>query len=152
MATIEIRTITPSDHAQWLPLWLGYNAFYGRDGATALAPEITATTWARLLDPAVPMRAFVAEQEDVLVGLTHIVLHHSTIQIESNCYLQDLFVSPAVRGRGVAKALIEAVYDFARHAGLPRVYWQTHETNSVARKLYDTVAERSGFIVYRRIL
>ncbi|MGO4550278.1 N-acetyltransferase family protein [Lysobacter sp. 2RAF19] len=152
MDTIEIRPITPNDHAQWLPLWLGYNAFYGREGATALAPEITATTWARLLDPAVPMHAFVAEHEGALVGLTHIVLHHSTIQVESNCYLQDLFVSPAVRGRGVAKALIEAVYDFARQARLPRVYWQTHETNAVARKLYDTVAERSGFIVYRRIL
>jgi GNAT superfamily N-acetyltransferase len=152
MPRIEIRPLVHADHAQWRPLWDGYNAFYGREGATALPPVVNDTTWARILDASEPMHGFVAEQDGVLVGLTHVILHHSTSQVPPNCYLQDLFVAPSARGQGVARRLIEAVYDFARSAGLPRVYWQTHETNATARALYDTLAERSGFVVYRRML
>ena len=148
--TVAIRDITPSDHEQWLPLWDGYNAFYGRSGPTALPAEITATTWRRFFEPVEPVYALVADLDGRLVGLAHYLFHRSTILLASICYLQDLFTTPDRRRTGVGRALIEAVYRRAEQAGSARVYWQTHETNLLARRLYDQVAERSGFIVYRR--
>ena len=150
--SLTVRPAAPEDHAQWRPLWDGYNAFYGRAGATALPEAVTAATWARFFDPYEPMHALVAEDGGRLVGLVHYLFHRSTTMIAPTCYLQDLFADPAVRGRGVGRALIVAVYAAARAAGLDRVYWQTHETNAVARRLYDQVAEQSVFIVYRKDL
>lgn len=147
-----IRDVVNDDFDAWKPLWDGYNSFYGRHGETALPEHITRNTWSRFLDAREPMHALVAEAEGRLLGLAHFLTHRSTIQIEPNCYLQDLYTVEAARGRGVGRALIEAVYDRARQIGLPRVYWQTHETNATAMKLYDQVADRSGFIVYRRML
>ena len=147
-----IRELKPDDHAQWLALWEGYNAFYGREGPTALAPEITETTWRRFFDPDEPVQALVADQDGELVGLAHFLFHRSTTSIAPTCYLQDLFTSEAARGRGVATALVERAADEARAKGSQRLYWQTHETNDRARKLYDRIAERSGFIVYRQSL
>jgi GNAT superfamily N-acetyltransferase len=146
-----VRSLARGDFYQWKPLWDGYNAFYGRSGETALAPEITAMTWARFFDAYEPLHALVAEVSGRLVGLTHFLLHRSTTQLQPSCYLQDLFTLPEARGRGVGRALIEGVYDFARREGLPRVYWQTQETNVTAMRLYDQVAEKSGFIVYRKL-
>jgi len=145
-----IRFAKPSDFEQWLPLWEGYNAFYGRSGPTALPPEITRTTWARFFDAYEPMRCIVAESEGRLVGLVHYLFHRSTIALGPNCYLQDLFTDASRRGKGVGRALIEAVYEQARIAGVARVYWQTHESNATAMKLYDKVAERPGFVIYRK--
>jgi GNAT superfamily N-acetyltransferase len=150
MATI--REPSPGDFAQWKVLWDGYNAFYGRDGSTALPPTVTETTWSRFFDPKEPVHALVAEEGGRLIGLVHYLFHRSTISIPLTCYLQDLFTAEDARGSGIGRALIEAVYARAKQAGSPRVYWQTHETNTVARALYDRVAERSGFIVYRRAI
>jgi GNAT superfamily N-acetyltransferase len=147
-----IRAVTRGDYDQWLPLWDGYNAFYGRSGPTALAPEITAMTWQRFFDAYEPVHALVAENGGRLLGLTHYLFHRSTTAIAPLCYLQDLFTSEAARGKGVGRALINGVHDAARRAGSPRVYWQTHQTNLVAQQLYDKVAERSGFIVYRKAI
>jgi GNAT superfamily N-acetyltransferase len=147
-----IREPTRDDYAQWLPLWDGYNAFYGREGPTALAPEITEATWRRFFDPDEPMHALVAEHDGELIGLAHFLFHRSTTSIAPTCYLQDLFTSEAARGRGVATALVEAAADAAKEKGSQRIYWQTHETNERARKLYDRIAERSGFIIYRQSL
>ena len=148
---VAIRPVTREDYDQWLPLWEGYNAFYERTGPTALAPQITAMTWARFFDAYEPVHALVAESDGRLIGLTHYLFHRSTTAIEPLCYLQDLFTSLAARGKGVGRALIDAVYDRARLAGSPRVYWQTQETNHTAMLLYDKVAERSGFVVYRKL-
>ena len=148
--TLEIRPIAASDRAAWEPLWAGYNAFYGRAGATALAPEITDVLWQRFFDPAEPVYALVAEQDGALAGLVHFLFHRSTTRIEPVCYLQDLFTSSEVRGRGVGRALIEGVYARARDAGAKRVYWQTREDNLAARRLYEQVARHHGFIVYSR--
>jgi GNAT superfamily N-acetyltransferase len=147
---LRVRAVVDADYERWLPLWDGYNAFYGRSGPTALPLETTRTTWSRFLSPDEPVSALVAEDAGRLVGLAHFILHRSTNQLTRVCYLQDLFTDPGARGQGVGKALIEAVYERARALGCRRVYWQTHETNSVARSLYDRVAERSGFIVYRK--
>lgn len=147
-----VRPIERRDFEGWLPLWNGYNAFYGRSGPTALPEEITRTTWARFFDDREPMHALVAERDGTLIGLAHYLFHRSTISIAATCYMQDLYTSEAARGSGVGTALIEAVYAAATNAGSQRVYWQTHETNATAMHLYDRVAERSGFVVYRRML
>jgi GNAT superfamily N-acetyltransferase len=145
-----IRFAVPADFPRWHPLWQGYNTFYGRSGATALPDDITQTTWARFFDADEPVHAVVAEHDGRLVGLVHYLFHRSTISIVPTCYLQDLFTDQTTRGKGVGRALINAVYAQAKLAGAARVYWQTHETNSAAMKLYDQVAERSGFVVYRK--
>ncbi|MFC4765646.1 GNAT family N-acetyltransferase [Dyella koreensis] len=149
---VIVRPITPGDSAAWRPLWNGYNAFYGRHGETALPDEITQVTWSRFFDEAEPVHALVAEHEGRLLGLAHYLFHRSTIQIGPSCYLQDLFTVEQARGKGVGRALIQAVYGRAHAAGAPRVYWQTHHTNATAMRLYDQVAEQSGFVVYRKLL
>ena len=154
--SFTVRPVNPLDREDWLELWDAYNAFYGRTGPTALPPEITRSTWDRFFDPAEPVHALVAVQpaedgDDRLVGITHYLFHRNTSAIADNCYLQDLYTVPDLRGQGIGRALIEAVYDKAREAGAGRVYWQTHQTNEAAMKLYDQVADNSGFVVYRKI-
>ena len=144
-----IRPLNKTDYPQWLSLWDAYNAFYGRSGLTALPEEITLATWERFFDPNEPVHAFVAEYEGNLLGITHYIFHRSTTAIAPTCYLQDLFTAEAARGKGIGRALINAVYVQAKAAGSQRVYWLTHETNLQAMKLYDKVAEKSGFVVYR---
>ena len=149
-SAVLIRPLRETDFSAWAPLWDGYNAFYGREGNTALAPEITQITWQRFFDPAEPVFALAAERDGKLCGLTHYLYHRSTTRIELTCYLQDLFTDPRVRGKGVGRALIEGVYAQAKAAGIKRVYWQTHTTNSAGRLLYDKVAQHMGFIVYSK--
>ena len=99
-----IRAADKNDFAQWKVLWDGYNAFYGRSGATALAPEITAMTWARFFDAYEPVHGLVAEAGGELLGLTHYLFHRSTTAIHPLCYLQDLLTAEAARGKGVGRA------------------------------------------------
>ena len=149
---LNLRPVVREDFAQWLPLWQGYNKFYGRHGATALPDAITQMTWSRFFDPYEPVHCIVAEHEGALLGLVHYLFHRSTISIAPTCYLQDLFTTESARGKGVGRKLIEAVYEQARLAGAARVYWLTHETNSTAMQLYDKVADNLGFIQYRKVL
>src|SRR5262249_3665458 len=104
------------------------------------------------LDSNEPMHALVAERDGVLLGLAHYIFHRSTILIGPTCYLQDLFTTEAVRGKGVGRALIESVYEHARAGGAKQGYWRTHEINAQPISLNNHVAERSVFIVYRRQL
>jgi GNAT superfamily N-acetyltransferase len=143
-----IRPVNKLDYEAWLPLWDGYNAFYGRQGQTALDLNITQTTWARFLNDNDPVHAFVAEQNGQLVGLVHFVFHRSTSRLNNVCYLQDLYVKKDLRGAGIGRQLIQAVYDAARNAESTRVYWQTQDSNVAGRALYDKVAKHLGFIVY----
>jgi GNAT superfamily N-acetyltransferase len=149
---ITVRPVQHSDFPQWKLLWGGYNAFYGREGATALPEETTRLTWARFFDAYEPMHALVADRDKQILGLVHYIFHRTTIAPTSNCYLQDLFTVESSRGQGVARALIEEVYRRAEAASCARVYWLTHESNVTARALYDKVAENSGFLVYRKNL
>ena len=143
-----VRDVAPEDFAQWKPLWDGYIVFYQR----APSDEITRTLWGRLFDSREPVHALVAERAGRLVGLAHYLFHRSTSMVPLNCYLQDLFTAESERGQGVGRALIEAVSARAKAAGSTRLTWHTHETNRTAQALYDKLAERSGFIVYRKDL
>ncbi len=145
---VDIRPLTEADRAAWEPLWDGYLAFYN----ATLPPGTTDATWRRLLDPAEPMFALGASMNGRLLGIVHYIFHRSTWSIGGYCYLQDLFVSEEARGAGLGRALIEAVYAEARAKGVGRVYWLTHDSNAVARRLYDMVAENAGFIQYRKAL
>src|SRR5262245_45287707 len=140
MRDFGVRDVQPADKAQWLPLWRGYLDFYRTDFDAAQAD----LTFGRLLDPAEPMFAMVAEREDRLIGLAHCVLRRSTWAHAEYCYLEDLFTAPDARGHGVGRALIEAVYARADANGYARVYWLTHETNATARALYDKIATNHG--------
>ena len=148
MSGVEIKPIGPNERAAWQPLWQGYLRFY----ESSQAPEATDVLWQRLHDPKEPMHLLGAWRDGKLIGIVHYLYHRSCWTTGDYCYLQDLFVAPDVRGGGAGRALIEAVYDAADKAGASRVYWNTHETNATARVLYDKVAERSGFIQYRKLL
>jgi GNAT superfamily N-acetyltransferase len=143
-----VRPLVADDLDGWRTLWRGYQAFYEVD----IAETVTMETWRRLHDPAEPMRGLGAWLEGDLVGIMHLVFHRSTWTEGDYVYLQDLFTAEAARGRGVGRALIEAAYELAREAGASRVYWLTHESNTTARALYDKLADRSGFIQYRKLL
>jgi len=146
-ARIVVRPVSAGERAQWEPLWKGYQTFY----QVALSDETTATTWARLHDPGEPMGALGAYRDGRLVGIAHYLFHRSCWTIGNYCYLQDLFVAEEARGQGAGRALIEAVEKQARTAGASRIYWLTKENNAAARVLYEKVAERSGFIQYRKL-
>jgi GNAT superfamily N-acetyltransferase len=143
---LVIRDAALADRTQWALLWKGYQEFYKVD----LPEPTTDTTWKRFFDAAEPVHCMVAEKDGELVGLVHYIFHRNTWMAGPVCYLQDLFTSTAARGHGVGRALIEAVYAKAREAGASRVYWTTHETTAQAMILYDKVAEKSGFLQYRK--
>ena len=147
-AEIVIRPIRRQDHDAWMPLWRGYQAFYKVD----IAPDVTATTFERLLDPKEPVKGSMAWTGARAVGLVHYIQHRSTWTVGNYCYLQDLFTAPDLRGGGVGRKLIEHVYAIAKQEGCSRVYWLTHETNETAMQLYDRIADKSGFIQYRHVL
>jgi GNAT superfamily N-acetyltransferase len=145
---VSVRPVDRADYDGWRPLWDGYNHFYGRQGPSALPERISEATWERFFSHDEPVHGIVAEQEGRLVGLAHYLFHRSTTRLDDVCYLQDLFTAEDVRGRGVGRRLILAVYDAARSAGSTRVYWQTMTSNAPGRALYDKVAQHQGFIVY----
>ncbi|WNF46738.1 GNAT family N-acetyltransferase [Pseudomonas sp. SG20056] len=144
--SIEIRPVSPADHAAWWPLWQGYLHFY----QSALPAEVSAMTWQRFLDPNEPTHAALAWRDSQAVGLVQWIFHRTNWSVEHSCYLQDLFVSADQRGGGIGRLLIEHVYAQAQAAGSSRVHWLTQETNYTGRQLYDRIAERSGFIQYRK--
>ena len=143
-----IRAIEPTDRAAWTQLWKAYLAFY----ETTLPDEVYASTWSRLLDPSEPTWGALALRDGEPVGLVHWIYHRTNWTIADTSYLQDLFVAPEGRGRGIGSALIDHVAADAAAEGSARVYWLTHESNATARALYDKVSQRSGFIQYRRTL
>ena len=146
---IEYQPLTIGDFGAWRPLWDGYLAFY----TAQVPPATTAQTFERLTAGDEPMGGFIARDEQGnAVGIVHWILHRSCWTAGDYCYLQDLFVSPEHRAAGIGRQLIGAVYALAASRGCARVYWLTHESNTDAMKLYDKVAERSGFIQYRKLL
>ena len=147
-APVTIRLATAADFDAWLPLWRGYQTFYKTD----IPHATTLVTWQRFLDPAEPMHCALAEAGGGPIGLVHYIEHRSCWTTGNYLYLQDLFVDPARRAGGVGRRLIEHVYREAAALGCSRVHWLTHETNTEAMHLYDKIADRSGFVQYRKVL
>ncbi len=144
---INIRPLTAADEADWRRMWCGYLAYY----ETELPEEIYISTFARLLgDDPQDFSCLIAESGGKPVGLTHFLYHRHAWKLEKVCYLQDLWADPDVRGAGIGRALIEAVYTEADRAGNPTVYWLTQDFNTDARKLYDRVGVLTDFIKYQR--
>ncbi|VVN30059.1 hypothetical protein PS645_04781 [Pseudomonas fluorescens] len=146
MTRIEIRQVTGDDYAAWLPLWQAYLRFYN----TQLPEAVTQSTWQRMLDPNEPTHAALAWADGNAVGMVHFIYHRSNWSIENSCYLQDLLVMLETRGTGVGRQLIEYVYATAKEDGCCKVHWLTHETNATAIQLYERIAERPGFIQFRK--
>ena len=145
--TVSIRPLQRSDEAEWRRLWRAYLAFY----ETKLPEAIYTTYFERLLgDDPQDFHGLIAEVDGAPCGLTHYIFHRHGWRIENTCYLQDLYADPEVRGRGVGRALIEAVYAAADEEGAPSVYWLTQDFNAEARRLYDRIGEVTPFIKYTR--
>ena len=148
MAADSIWPLRATDFEAWLPLWKSYQTFY-----KALLPdEVTGESFRRMLDPAEPTFGALAFQDEKPVGMVHWIFHRSNWSIGDYCYLQDLYVDERSRGLGLGRKLIQHVYVEAEKAKCSRVYWLTHETNTTAMLLYDRVAERSGFVQYKKTL
>lgn len=149
MAEVAIRPLRPADEPEWRRLWTLYLEFY----ESSVGEEVYNTTFARLLsDDDTAPRGLIAEVDGQPSGLVHYMFHPHCWRVEKVCYLQDLYADEAVRGTGVGRALIEAVYDAADAAGAPSVYWLTQEFNAAARQLYDRIAAVTPFIKYQRSL
>ena len=148
MSHPQIRLVSADDHAAWLPLWQAYLRFYN----TELPQAVSQSTWQRLLDNREPTHGALAWNGDTAVGLVHFIYHRSNWSIENSCYLQDLLVTEHSRGTGVGRQLIEFVYTTAKADGCCKVHWLTHETNATAIQLYERIAERPGFIQFRKAL
>jgi GNAT superfamily N-acetyltransferase len=142
----EIRPLRLADRDQWQKLWAGYLRFYRQ----RLPEAVTAATFARLVDERQQPHGLVAVRDGELVGFVHYLFHRTTWAVQEVCYLEDLFVDPATRGQGLARALIHAVYAAADKAQAAAVYWMTQEFNADGRALYDTLARRTSFIRYER--
>ncbi|MBT8459312.1 MAG: GNAT family N-acetyltransferase [Boseongicola sp.] len=144
---MHVRPLTADDKPEWARLWRAYLAFYDTD----LPQDIYDTYFGRLLgDDPQDFHCLIAEVDGKPVGLTHYVFHRHGWKVENTCYLQDLYADPEVRGKGIGRALIKAVYKAADTAGAPSVYWLTQDFNTEARKLYDRVGELTPFVKYAR--
>lgn len=146
MAGLIIRPAAASDYADWRMMWDGYCAFYD----VAMPEEVTQFTWARILDPSVPVHALIARAPGTgeARGMANFVLHDNTWCLTPVCYLEDLYTHPHVRGQGVGKALIDRLTDEGRAKGWARVYWTTRASNTRARRLYDLYAPADDFVRY----
>ncbi len=142
---LAIRRIEARDEARWRELWEGYCSFYER---TPNAP-VAQHTWNRIMDPAAPVHAIVAERAgEGVIGIANYLIHENTATLEPVCYLEDLYVDPARRSAGVGKALIDWLVEEMKSKRWARLYWNTRETNYRARGLYDKFTPHSGFLRY----
>ena len=140
-----IRDAEVGDEAAWRGLWSQYLAFYEVD----LTPEVTAATWSRLMDPSSPMKMRLAVEDGTPVGFAIHLHHPSTWVAGEDCYLEDVFLAPEARGKGLGRALIDDLIALARARGWQRLYWHTDEGNTTARKLYDSYVQTDGHLRYR---
>jgi GNAT superfamily N-acetyltransferase len=146
MSAVSVRPVLPEDKDQWLRLWHEYNIFYGE----AVADDVTEATWQRLMSGYGGMGCIVACEwpDGGVLGFINYIVHPRTWSTTDVCYLEDLYVDEAARGKGIGRQLCEAIKHLGERKGLSRVYWNTRADNSVARKLYDQIATQDDFVRY----
>lgn len=148
--TLEIRPLRAGDEAEWRRLWTAYLEFY----ETSVPEEVYRSSFDRMLagneGAANEFRGLIALVDGQPIGIVHYLFHRHGWRIENVCYLQDLYADPDMRGKGIGRALIEAVYAAADAEGCPNVYWLTQDFNETARKLYDRIGKATPFIKYTR--
>jgi GNAT superfamily N-acetyltransferase len=144
MNSVVIRSALPGDEAAWRQLWKGYCSFYSAN----VPDDVTARTWARILDPDSAVLCMVAEVDGQVYGIANCVVHENTWEALPVCYLEDLYVLPSARGRGIATALLEWLRNAMRAEGWARVYWMTRQGNEAARHLYDRFTEPDDYVRY----
>lgn len=146
---MTVRELRASDRDAWNPLWDGYLRFYRAEVTDA----VTEQTFTRMTERSDGCFGLVAEAPGGgLAGIAHCIVHPTTWSWGGTCYLEDLYVDPAHRGTGAARALIEASGERARAAGAETLYWHTQAFNGRARSLYDTVARLTSHVHYEREL
>ena len=143
---VEIKPLEKDQYEEWYPLWQGYLTFY----ETSLPDEIAENNWDRFFDDDEPVGVFGAFKGGKLIGFVHYIFHRTNWSLTNKCYLQDLYADPSVRGEGIGRKLIEAVYDLAKEENCGQVYWMTQNHNKTARQLYDRIADDAGFMVYEK--
>lgn len=141
---VAIRSVLPNDQPAWQRLWRGYCDFYQAN----VSDEVTQRTWTRILDPDSAIMCLLAESDGRVVGFAHCVVHENTWETQPVCYLEDLYVDPAVRNQGIGRALLEWLRNAMRAEGWARLYWVTHKDNRRARALYDEFALADDFVRY----
>ena len=143
--TLVIRAAEPVDRPGWRELFRQYGEFY----RTPVDDDVLDRVWNWLLDAGHPLNAILAVAPDgTLVGLAHYRAFPETLLGRDAGFLDDLFVPPAQRGKGVGRSLINGVTKIATARGWPFVRWITAEDNASARRLYDDVAARTPWVTY----
>jgi GNAT superfamily N-acetyltransferase len=148
MSLAKIRDVVTEDRTAWRELWTGYCDFY----RTSLSPSVSESTWERIVDPQSAFVGRIAELSGEIAGFSVSVIHDCSWTIAPVCYLEDLYVKPEARGRGVGAALIEDIIRVSRQNGWARVYWNTEADNATARRLYDRFCQADGYVRYRLYL
>jgi GNAT superfamily N-acetyltransferase len=143
--TVTVRHARPEDEARWRELWADYLAFYD----VTVDGDITDATWRRVFDPASAISMRVAEVDGKVMGFALFLTHEGTWIRGKDCYLEDLFVDPEARGKGVGRALMDNLVSLCKENGWSRLYWHTSEENKTAQALYDSYVKSDGHIRYR---
>ena len=136
---------SPGLFAGWRAL---YDA-YGESVGDSVDDVIARNVWSWIMNGTHGLGAFIALAGDVPIGFTHYRPFPRTLHGNEACYLDDLYVDPGYRGRGVAEQLIRRVCDVARRKGWTEVRWVTGADNVVAQRLYERMASRMGLLTYR---
>lgn len=138
---LKIRPLQSDDFPDWLPLWDGNNQGERKT-------DVTTETWARLSDSEFPVHGLCAEIDGEMVGLIHYVLHYTTGSIAPICYMQDVYVDPKHRQKGIARAMVKALSKIAAQEKWGRMYWLAEAKNEAAQKLYRDIGVKLDFTLH----
>jgi len=138
---MKIRNVQAEDFPAWLTLWNANNLGQKNEA-------VTTQTWTRLNDETSPVHALVVEDKGALVGLLQYVLHPTTGSIEDICYMQDVFVVPDHRGKGIARKMIRELERIGNAEKWARIYWLAEASNDAAQALYKSLGQRLDFTLH----
>lgn len=151
MTELVVRPIRPSDLDGWAILFAQYREFCGRSAD----PGVVARAWEWLMDPAHPVRGLAAVAGDrgageQIAGIAHFRAFPRTVDANEGIHLDDLYIAEPFRGNGTARALLAEVGRIAGAEDAEFARWVTAEDNVDAQRLYDGIAERTGWVTYEQ--